>query len=151
MTNSSIRTAILTFLLLWCSNTIFAQCLSPKGEDIRRVIDPGTGQEFSGGFIPIEDFHFVQFAVYTGDRNPAEMRPPQGIGQVWLIAHYGTEIRNGKDHYGALYIVKPFTNAIIAEEAAIQYNKQGIECWYNPALTNSNFSIMRCTQSLLEQ
>ncbi len=131
-------------------NFASAQCFDAKGKYVERTIDPGRGQEFSGGFISIDNFHFVQFAVYAGDKNPAEIRPPQGIGQVWLIGHAETYIRQRHRQTGALYIVKPFPTEEKARAAANAYSKRGIECWYNPELTNSLFSLMACTESILE-
>ena len=145
-------TYIYAILLLTAATTttLSAQCFDAKGKYVERTIDQGRGQEFSGGFISIDDFHFVQFAVYAGDKNPAEIRPPQGIGQVWLIGHAETYIRNRNRQTGALYIVKPFPTGDQARAAANAYSKRGIECWYNPELTNSLFSLMACTESILE-
>ena len=152
MSYTRIFTPFLLAALFFISSgtTLSAQCFDSKGQHVERIISPGSGQEFSGGFIPIEDFHFVQFAVYSGDKTIVDIRPPKGIGQVWLIAHAETIIRQKSRQTGALYVVKPFPSAEAAKAAARKYNKKGLESWYNPELTNSVFSLVGATQSILD-
>ena len=64
---------------------------------------------------------------------------PRGIGEVWLIYHRETKI---KDQYGAFYIVKAFQNLADAKTAIATYKRLKINCWYNKDLTGATFELV---------
>lgn len=110
-----------------------------------RVITPGKGQEYDRAFIPVGDFHFVQFGVYPSDVDLTKIgAPPEFVGQVWLIYHEDTQIK-GSDKPGAVYIVKPFGTADDARRAAKDYESREVSSWYNPALAGATFVLVGIT------
>lgn len=134
-----------TFLLLM-TFSIGAQAqldFTPRS-DKARVVPSGKGQTFSRAFFTADNFHFVQFGVYPMTTQWRNILAPSGIGQVWLIIHYSTQIQ-GKEEQGAFYIVKPFPSAELARDYVARYKKEGIDCWYNPQLYSVPFTIMGIT------
>jgi hypothetical protein len=110
-----------------------------------RIITPGKGQEYDRAFIPVGDFHFVQFGVYPPDADLTKIgAPPDFVGQVWLIYHEDTRIK-GSSKQGAIYIVKPFGTAEDARRAAKDYESQKVSSWYNPALAGATFVLVGIT------
>ncbi len=110
-----------------------------------RVITPGKGQEYDRAFIPVGDFHFVQFGVYPADVDLTKIgAPPEFIGQVWLIYHEDTQIK-GSTKPGAVYIVKPFGAEDDARRAAKDFEARKISSWYNPGLTGATFVLVGIT------
>ena len=110
-----------------------------------RVITPGKGQEFDRAFIPVGDFHFVQFGVYPSDVDLTKIgAPPEFVGQVWLIYHEDTIIK-GSSQPGAVYIVKPFGTADDARRAAKDFESKKVSSWYNPALAGATFVLVGIT------
>ncbi len=127
---------------------IIALCVVPhflaaqftyRGLNKEREVKSGSGQEFDSPFTRIPDFHFVQFAVYPASTNPDKLMAPKGIGEVWLIYHRDTKIKN---QYGAFYIVKAFQNLADAKTAIATYKRLKINCWYNKDLTGATFELV---------
>lgn len=127
---------------------IIVLCIAPnflsaqftyRGLTKEREVKSGSGQEFTTPFTRIPDFHFVQFAVYPANTNPDKLMAPKSIGEVWLIYHRETKIKN---EYGAFYIVKPFQNLADAKAAIAVYKKLNVNCWYNADLTGAAFDLI---------
>lgn len=131
-------------LMMTLSIGVQAQLDFTPRSDKARVVPPGKGQTFSRAFFTADDFHFVQFGVYPMTANWRDILAPKGIGQVWLIIHYSTQIE-GKPEQGAFYIVKPFPSAELARSYSAKYKKEGIDSWYNPQLHGVPFTIMGIT------
>ncbi|MFM8487039.1 MAG: hypothetical protein ACKOCH_11940 [Bacteroidota bacterium] len=108
-----------------------------NGQNVQRNISRGLGQEGDRLFTPIAELFFVQFAVYCKD-TPVDKAPPvEGLMLVW---HEGTFCPEGEE--GACYIVKGFESAEKAKAAALQFRENGIDCWYNPALTGAQVEVI---------
>ena len=108
-----------------------------NGQNVQRNISRGLGQEGDRLFTPIAELFFVQFAVYCKD-TPVDKAPPvEGLMLVW---HEGTFCPEGEE--GACYIVKGFESIEKAKAAALQFRENGIDCWYNPALTGAQVEVI---------
>ncbi|MDW3647566.1 MAG: hypothetical protein R8P61_10910 [Bacteroidia bacterium] len=137
----------LVFLFFLISVTYGQSCAGcsegqSRGEVEWRSIPPGNGQEFTGNFRSVSSMYFVQFAVYPSSIACYKIKAPQGLGMIWLINHPGTRVK-GQSRAGAFYIVKAFKSKYQAQLHVNEYKRSGFECWYNPALTGSNFHIER--------
>lgn len=143
--------AIITVILLISGSVQLLSQVPPsprppiiyQGEERTRVIEKGSGQEFSMDFIDIGYFHFVQFGVYPATTSRDKLKAPN-LGQVWLIHHKDTQIK-GRPGVGALYIVKPFATAMDAQNAVAAYRSRNIRCWYNAELTGATFELVGTT------
>ena len=139
------KLVLISLLCFLGGQFVQAQNFTYNKEDKERLIKRGTGQEFDRSFIPIGDFHFVQFGVYPADVDLAKIgAPPAYTGQVWLIFHEGTRIR-GSNADGAIYIVKSFGTAEDARKAVKDYEAKGTSCWYNADLTEATFVLIGIT------
>jgi len=107
-----------------------------------RYIPAGSGQEYTGNFLSVRSFYFVQFAVYPSSISCQTIKAPKGLGMVWLINHPGTRVR-GQSQAGAFYVVKAFKSRYQAQVHVNKYKQQGIDCWLNVSLTGSSFHIER--------
>jgi hypothetical protein len=63
--------------------------------------------------------------------------PVEGLMLVW---HEGTFCPEGEE--GACYIVKGFESVEKAKTAAVRFREDGIDCWYNPALTGAQVEVI---------
>lgn len=121
------------------------QACNARSSDMIRVINPGTGQNFSRDFICSTCFHFVQFGVYQANTDKYDIRAPQDVGEVWLIRHDKTMVK-GNTQPGAYYIVKAFSSENEARLFANNCKKEGLDCWYNPNLTGTEFDLLSITR-----
>jgi len=140
------RTLFFAFLLFVGFQTAQAQKnFTYTSDSKQRVITPGKGQEYDRAFIPVGDFHFVQFGVYPPDVDLTKIgAPPDFVGQVWLIFHEDTRIK-GSNEPGAIYIVKPFGTSEDARRAAKDYESNKVSSWYNPSLAGATFVLVGIT------
>jgi hypothetical protein len=108
-----------------------------NGQQVQRNISRGLGQEGDRLFTPIAELYFVQFAVYCKDTPVNKAPPVEGLMLVW---HEGTFCPEGEE--GACYIVKGCESVEKAKTAAVRFREDGIDCWYNPALTGAQVEVI---------
>jgi hypothetical protein len=108
-----------------------------NGNYVQRTIAKGAGQEGNAQFTPVGELHFVQFAVYCRD-TPVDKAPT--IEGLYLLWHPGSNCPDGAK--GASYIVKGYTTPEEAKNAMANFKSQGIDCWYNPALSGAEVEII---------
>lgn len=118
-----------------------------QGELKSREIKRGKGQEFSEAFKYTHDFHFIQFGVYPTDTDIETIKAPKGAGQVWLIWHPHTSIKDVRQQ-GAIYIVKPVFSEGEARAQVESFKKKGLNCWYNSALNSVSFTLLGFTEDI---
>ncbi len=114
-----------------------------------RIIPPGKGDEYNEDFVQINQFHFVQFAVYNITKNWRDIRAPEIDDQLWLIEDPYTIVQ-GSPERGAYYIVKPCNSPFEAQNIAAKYKSNGIDCFYNRELSNISFIIRAFNRSSFE-
>lgn len=108
-----------------------------NGQERLRDVRVGRGQVHTGVFTPVNELHFIQFGVFCKD-TPVTHAP--AVDGVYLIWHAESTCPGGGQ--GASYIVKGVPTADEAKEEVKQLKSQGIECWYNPALTGAKVEII---------
>ena len=140
-----ILSSVLFFFFLSASTAQVSGTFTYNGDRKVRVIEPGSGKAYTEDFAFFKDLHFVQFGVYGSDYNVYDIKAPKGAGQVWLIYHPDTRMRNGV--VGAYYIVQPFANAAEARAGVANLKKQNLDGWYNPDLTGVEFVLLGLTGS----
>ncbi|MEN0003499.1 MAG: hypothetical protein AAF798_05125 [Bacteroidota bacterium] len=137
-----------TLVLFFLTTSLEAQIIY-QGELKARQIRKGKGQEFSEEFRFTHQFHFIQFGVYPTDTDVETIKAPKGAGQVWLIWHPHTSIKDVNER-GAIYIVKPVFSASEARAQVASLKKKGISSWYNAALNGVSFTLLGFTESIVK-
>lgn len=107
-----------------------------NGQERFRDVRAGKGQIHFGVFTPVDEL-FVQFGVFCKD-TPVTHAP--AVDGVYLVWHAESTCPSGDK--GAAYIVKGLPTAEEAKEEVKQLKAQGIDCWYNPALTGAKVEII---------
>ncbi len=108
-----------------------------NGQERFRDVRAGKGQVHFGVFTPVDELYFIQFGVYCKD-TPVTHAP--AVDGVYLVWHAESTCPSGDK--GAAYIVKGLPTAEEAKEEVKQLKAQGIDCWYNPALTGAKVEII---------
>ncbi|HOY06214.1 MAG TPA: hypothetical protein PLO67_12480 [Saprospiraceae bacterium] len=108
-----------------------------NGQERFRDVRAGKGQIHFGVFTPVDELYFVQFGVFCKD-TPVTHAP--AVDGVYLVWHAESTCPSGDK--GAAYIVKGLPTAEEAKEEAKLLKAQGIDCWYNPALTGAKVEII---------
>ncbi len=111
-----------------------------------RIIPPGKGDEYNEDFVQVNQFYFVQFAVYNINRDWREIHAPETDEQLWLIEHPDTYVQ-GNQVRGAYYIVKPCNSEAEAQAVVARYKRRGIDCFFNRELSNISFIIRAFNRS----
>ena len=121
----------------YSTTPIPATTMTVNGENVQRDVRKGFGQVGDDLFTPVSELHYVQFAVYCKN-TPVDKSPT--IDGLYLIWHPGSICPGGEP--GASYIVKGYTSPELAKSAVLDFKAQGIDCWYNPALTGAEVEII---------
>lgn len=108
-----------------------------NGQERYRDVRPGKGQVHFGVFTPVDELYFIQFGVFCKDTPVTHAPAVEGVYLVW---HAESTCPSGDK--GAAYIVKGLPTAEEAKEEVKQLKAQGIDCWYNPALTGAKVEII---------
>lgn len=114
-----------------------ATTVTVNGEEKFRNVRLGHGQVHFGVFTPVDELHFIQFGVFCND-TPVTHAP--AVDGVYLVWHAESTCPGGTQ--GAAYIVKGLPTAEEAKAEVKLLKSQGIECWYNPALTGAKVEII---------
>lgn len=114
-----------------------ATTFTVNGTNVQRNVRKGAGQVGNLLFTPITELHYVQFAVYCKN-TPVDKAPP--IEGLMLLWHEGSKCPGGEQ--GACYIVKGFETGEDAKNAVLRFKGNGIDCWYNPALTGAAVEVI---------
>lgn len=108
-----------------------------NGQERYRDVRLGRGQVHFGVFTPVDELYFIQFGVFCKD-TPVTHAP--AVDGVYLVWHAESTCPSGDK--GAAYIVKGVPTAEEAKEEVKLLKAQGIDCWYNPALTGAKVEII---------
>lgn len=114
-----------------------ATSMTVHGERVARSLKPGVGQAGYEIFTPVNQLHYVQFAVYCKD-TPVDKAPP--IEGLYLLWHPDSTCPGGAK--GASYIVKGYQSREEALAAVKTFRANKIECWYNSALTGAEVEVI---------
>jgi hypothetical protein len=114
-----------------------ATTVTVNGQERYRDVRAGKGQVHFGVFTPVDELYFVQFGVFCKD-TPVTHAP--AVDGVYLVWHAESTCPSGDK--GAAYIVKGLPTAEEAKEEVKLLKAQGIDCWYNPALTGAKVEII---------
>lgn len=111
--------------------------MTVHGERVARSVKPGIGQAGYEIFTPVNQLHYVQFAVYCKD-TPVDKAPP--IEGLYLLWHPDSVCPGGAK--GASYIVKGYQSREEALSAVNAFKAKKIDCWYNAALTGAEVEVI---------
>jgi hypothetical protein len=114
-----------------------ATTVTVNGKERYRDVRKGKGQVHFGVFTPVNELYFVQFGVFCNDAPVTHAPDVEGVYLVW---HAESTCPGGTK--GAAYIVKGFPTEEEAKSEVKTLKSQGIDCWYNPALSGVKVEII---------
>ncbi|MFN4081568.1 MAG: hypothetical protein ACK4NS_11765 [Saprospiraceae bacterium] len=114
-----------------------ATSMTVHGERVARSVKSGVGQAGYEIFTPVNQLHYVQFAVYCQD-TPVDKAPP--VEGLYLLWHPDSVCPGGAK--GASYIVKGYQSREEALGAVNFFKAKKIDCWYNAALTGAEVEVI---------